>query len=584
MPRFRSALQVRRGALRCFYARRGRPDRSPRRSRRTCSAWLVSALLLLAGCLTPEPPADLVIVNGAEPESLDPAIVTGVAEMRITKALFEGLLRLNGTTARPEPALAERWELSPDRKTYTFHLRPDLAWSTGEPLTTADVVYSWRRALDPATAADYAGQLFCIKNAEPYYLGRVKDPDQLGIKAIDARILRVELEYPVAFFLDLCCFPTLAVVPRQTCERLGDRWLSARPLPCSGAYQLDSWRLNDRVTLRRNPRYWDNARTRNERVDILPISSPNTALNLYETGVADIVWDKDLVPTELLDILLKRPDFHTYPYLGASFYRFNVTRPPLNDPRIRRAFALATDRQRLVQRLTRAGEKPIAHLVPDGVANYESPPGLAYDPAQARALLAAAGFPGGRGFPLLQYAYYAAAGGGTQMPGKIAVELQQMWQETLGVTIELRQIERKVFFSAQSRLDFDLSASSWIGDYNDANTFLDLFTSNSGNNRTGWKNPAYDALIREANSEADVARRAALFREAESLLVEQDVPIVPLYSYVGFNYFDPQKIAGLDQNLLDEHPIQLIHRQAPSHAPATPADARATRPEAAQRN
>lgn len=536
--------------------------------------------MLLAGCLHPEPPPDLVIVNGAEPESLDPAIVTGVAEMRITKALFEGLLRLNSQTARPEPALAEQWVMSPDRKVYTFYLRINLSWSTGEPITTADVVYSWRRALDPATAADYAGQLFCIRNAEPYYLGRIKDPDQLGIRALDPFTLRIELEYPLAFFPDLCCFPTLAVVPRQTCARFGDRWLSARPLPSSGAYQLDSWRLNDRVRLRRNPRYWDNARTRNELVDLLPISSPNTALNLYETGVADIVWDKDLVPTELLDILLKRPDFHTYPYLGASFYRFNVTRAPLNDPRVRRAFGLATDRQRLVSKLTRAGEKPIAHLVPDGVANYESPPGLAYNPHEARRLLAAAGFPEGRGFPRLQYAYYAAAGGGSQMPGKIAIELQQMWQETLGIAVELRQIERKVFFSAQSRLDFDLSASSWIGDYNDANTFLDLFTSHSGNNRTGWKNARYDGLIREANSEVDATRRAALFREAESLLVEKDVPIVPLYSYVGFNYFDPQKIEGLSQNLLDEHPIQLIHRRSPSRAPGTQTGTEATRPKA----
>jgi len=200
------------------------------------------------------------------------------------------------------------------------------------------------------------------------------------------------------------------------------------------------------------------------------------------------------------------------------------------------------------------------------VANYLPPNGLPHDIGAARELLAAAGFPGGHGFPRLQYAYYAAQGGGGQMPAKIAVELQQMWREALGVEIELRQVERKVFFAAQSRLDFDMSASSWIGDYNDPNTFLDLFTSNSGNNRTGWKSARYDGLIRLANSERDLRRRAEIFREAEALLVNEDVAIVPLYFYAGFNYFDPAKIGGIYQNLLDEHPFQAIYRKGPVRA------------------
>src|SRR6266481_148592 len=207
----------------------------------------VAVCLLFTGCLHREPTADIVIVNGNEPESLDPAIVTGVSEMRITKALFEGLLRLDGKDARPQPALAERWEVSADGKVFTFYLRTNLVWSTGDPITSADVVYSWLRALDPATAADYAGQLFYIKNAEPYYLGQIKDPARVGIHALDPRTLRVELNSPLAFFLDLCCFATLAVVPQQTIARHGDRWLSERPLPSSGPYELVAWRLNDKI-------------------------------------------------------------------------------------------------------------------------------------------------------------------------------------------------------------------------------------------------------------------------------------------------------------------------------------------------
>lgn len=531
------------------------------------SVWLVATLfwlgVLVSGCFHPEPPADITIVNGSEPESLDPHIVTGVSEMRITKALFEGLTRLDARTAQPVPALAERWEISPDGRLYTFYLRTNLTWSTGEAITTADFIWSWKRALDPATASDYAGQLFYIKGAEDFYNGKLTNDAQLGFQATDPHTLRVELNSPLAFFLDLCAFPTLAVLPQKVIQQHGDRWLHARPLPVSGAFQLGAWQVNHRVRLIRNPRYWDAASTASEILDVLPVNSANTALNLYETGVADIVWDKDLKPVELVDVLKSRPDFHTFPYFGTYYYRFNVTKPPFNDPRVRRAFALATDKAHLVRKLTGGGETPASHYVPDGVANYEPPEGLPHDVEAARRLLAEAGFPGGKGFPRFAYTFFAG-GGGAQLQGKIGVELQQMWREALGVELELRQIERKIFYSAQSKLDYDLSASSWVGDYNDANTFLDMFLSASGNNRTGWKNPRYDELIRDANLQTDLKKRAAILRQAEHLLVVEEAPIVPLYFYAGFNYFDTNKISGLSQNLLDEHPMQYLKKTGSS--------------------
>lgn len=519
-----------------------------------------ASLLLTTGCFRAEPPADVTIINGNEPESLDPHIVTGVSEMRITKALFDGLFRLDPHDASPVPALAERWEISPDGKTYTFHLRPNAVWSTGEPITSADVVWSWFRALSPATAGDYAGQLFCIKGAEDWYNGKLPDQSLVGIHALDAQTLRVELNAPLAFFLELCSFPTLAIVPRQAIEKNGDRWLQVKPLPTSGAFTLGAWRVNDKVRLLRNPRYWDATNTASAIIDVLPVGSPNTALNLYETGGADIVWDKDLVPAELMDVLTQRPDFHSFTYLGTYFYRFNVTKPPFNDARVRRAFALATDKPKLISKLTRGAEVPATHFVPDGVAHYTSPPGLTYDPAAARQLLAAAGYPGGKGFPRMTYTFFSASGG-AKLHGKVAIELQQMWRDVLGVEVELRQIERKVFYSSQSKLDYEISTSSWIGDYNDANTFLDMFMSTSGNNRTGWKNERYDELIRAANQLTDLKQRAEMFRQAETILVAEEAPIVPLYFYAGFNYFDPEKIGGIWQNILDEHPMQYIYKR-----------------------
>src|SRR5438034_5446780 len=298
----------------------------------TCS--LLLAALFVAGCARSEPPADLVIINGAEPEALDPGILTGQADGRVALELFEGLTRYDPTNATPIPGLAESWEISPGGRVYTFQLRPHAVWSSGEPITARDFVYSWLRVLNPGTASEYAGVLFYLKNGEEYCSGNIRDASQVGVKAMDDHTLRVELKTPTPCFLDPCAYVTLRVVPRQAIEKYGDRWLMTRPVPCSGAYALVAWRVNDRIRLRKNPRYWDATHTRSEIVDLLPCASANTALNLYETGAADVVCDKNLVPGELLDILLKRPDFHSFSYLGTYFIRFNVTRKPWKSGRL----------------------------------------------------------------------------------------------------------------------------------------------------------------------------------------------------------------------------------------------------------
>jgi oligopeptide transport system substrate-binding protein len=439
-------------------------------------------------------------------------------------------------------------------------LRTNLVWSTGEPITADDVVYSWLRALNPATASEYAGQLFFLKNAEDFTDGKIKDSTLVGVHAPDPLTLRVELNHPTPFFPDICAMPVTCVVPRQTIEKCGDRWLMAKPLPVSGAYELVCWRLNDKVRLRKNPRYWDAANTQSDVIDILPVGSANAALSFYERGEADIVWDAALIPAGLLDVLLQRPDFHTFICLDTYFFRINVTRKPFDDPRVRQALALAVDKERIVKKITQGGEQPASHLVPDGTANYTPPEGLGYDPARARKLLAEAGYPGGRGFPRFQYLFNASAGGGSKIHEKIAVELQQMWRDELGIQMDLRQMEWAAYLNAQSQLDYDLSRSSWVADYNDANTFLGLFTSNDGNNRTGWKNAQYDELIRRANQESDLRAREKLFQQAETILVHDELPIVPIYFYVGINYYDTNKIQGIYPNVLDNHPLQSIRK------------------------
>ncbi len=515
---------------------------------------------LVFGCSRREPPADLTIINSVEPESLDPAIIVAQADMRAVQGLFEGLTRLEPVKAQAVPGLAEKWEISPDGITYTFHLRPNLKWSTGEPITADDVVYSWIRALDPKTASRYAGQLYYIKNAEDFNIGKIKDPSLVGVKALDKLTVQVQLAAPTAFFLDLCAFPTLAVVPRQAIEKYGDHWLTHKPMPTSGAYELDAWRLNDKVRLVKNPNYWDATNTQSSIIVFLAVGSPSTALNLYERGQVDIVWDKGLIPAELLDVLLKRPDFHTFSYLGTYFIRFNTTRKPFDDPRVRQALAMAVDKELIVKKITRAGEMVTSHLVPDGTQNYTSPEGLGYNVEEARKLLAEAGYPGGKGFPHFEYLFDGAAGASGNIHEAIAIELQQMWRDALGIRMDLRQVETQVFWGTQSRMDYDLSRSSWIGDYNDANTFLGMFVTGDGNNETGWSSARYDELVHTANETIDVKKREKLFQDAESILVHDQLPIIPLYIYVGVNYFDTNKVQGIWQNVLDDHPLRTIRK------------------------
>lgn len=505
-----------------------------------------------------EPRADLVIINGAEAGSVDPATVLGVEELRVVMALFEGLTRNDPVTARAVPGLAERWEISPDGLTYTFHLRAHAAFSTGEPITAHDVEASWLRVLDPATASEYVGQLFYIRNAEAYYQGSLAHRSELGFRALDDRTFQVELQNPTPFFLDLCAFQTLAVVPTKAIARHGDRWIRTAPVPFSGPYQIEFWRVNDRLRLRRNPHYWDAANTSCERIDLLPIGAPSTAFNLYEAGAADIIWDKDLLPAELFDTLRSRPDFHHFTYLGTYFLRVNVTRRPFNDARVRQALALAIDKAKLIEKIFKTGEPVASNLVPHGTANYPPVEGLGYDPALARRLLAEAGFPDGRGFPPFQYLVDSAGGGVSRLHAKVAVELQAVWLRELGLKMEPRQMEKKVFLRAQTALDYDVSRSSWIGDYNDANTFLDLFMTGNGNNRTGWSQPRYDELMRAANREPDIARRAELMRQAETILVRDEVPIIPICFYNGFYYYNPARISGIHPNILDIHPLGAI--------------------------
>lgn len=510
-------------------------------------------LFMLTSCGKSRPRADLVFINGAEPESIDPAIVTDQVGMRISSALFEGLCRID-EAGKPQPGMAERWEKSDDRKTYTFHLRPDALWSDGVPVTAGDFVDSWQRVLNPEFGADYASQFYVIKNARAFHEGTLKDFAQVAVTALDDRTLRVELENPTPYFIDLCAFATFAPVPLRIIKEHGTAWIKPGILIGNGPYTLEDWLLDDRIVLHRNERYWDAANVPMKSIEILPISEPNTAINYFLTGQADLIMDKGMVPTSLTEKLKQQPYFHTGPFLGSYFTRFNVTREPFTDPKIRLAFSLAIDRKRVTEKITQLGERNAYSLTPPGAGqDYQPPPGVEFDPERAQQLLADAGYPGGKGFPRVEYLYFPKP-----VERNIAVELQAMWREHLGVSVDLAKQEWKVYLSSMKEKNYHLCRSSWVGDYNDPGTFLEMFLSGSGNNRTGWASTAYDDLIADAAREPDSDKRNVIFQQAEKLLVTDDAVIIPIYHYVGVQFYHADKLTGVQPNMIDDHPFRCM--------------------------
>lgn len=519
------------------------------------SFFLVFTLICLSGCLRSEKKADFVLINGVEPETLDPALITAQADGRIVSSLFEGLTARD-KNGRIIPGMAESWAISEDGKTYTFTLRENARWSNGDPVSAQDFLYSWKRALLPETASKYSSQFYFIENAEDFNNGKITDFDLVGVKAPDQRTLVVTLCAPTPFFLDLAAFPTLMPVHRATIEQYGDDWIKPGRMVSNGAYRLDKWRINDRIRLLKNPYYYEADQVRLGIVDILPTTQSGTAFNLFYSGDADLILDRGLVPAMLFGELRKTPFFHSGPILAVYFYRFNVTQPPYDDVRVRRALSMAIDKNRIVEKITKAGE-PIAHgMVPPGTQDYESIVHIPFDPDQARKLLAEAGYPEGKGFPRMSLLYNK-----TDLNEQIATEMQEMWSRELSIQVELVKQEFKVYLSTMSSLDYDLARSSWIGDYNDANTFLSIFVSGDGNNRTGWKNPVFDEFISQANLEPDSLKRKAIFQKAEKVLIEEDVVVLPLYYNVAIHFFDPDKIGGVFNNLVDEHPIRFMYKK-----------------------
>lgn len=501
---------------------------------------LIVAALLLGACRA-QSNSDantfrLVLSN--EPPTLDWALATDSVSITVIENLMDGLTRFD-RELRPVPAVASSWEVSDNGRRYVFHLRPDVVWSDGKPVTARDFEYAWKRLLDPKTAAQYAYFLYPVANAKAYNTGQIADPSAVGVRARSDTELEITLEGPLVYFPSLTTFMVTFPQRRDLIDRYGDRWTDPENLVTNGPFRLDEWRHEYRLVLSANPSYYG-GRPKVDHVKMYVVNERTTELTLYETGDLDYAQ----LPPEAIPAFEGTPDHRRVPILRGYYVGFNVTKPPFNDPRVRQAFALALDREEF-PKILRGGERAARSWVPPGMFGYEPDVGLPHDPARARRLLAEAGYPGGRGFPAVEYVYNTGP-----VNTLIAENLQAQWKSTLGLDVRLDNVEWKVYLK---RLEQDAPAMfrlGWGADYPDPDNFLGLFTADSGNNHTRWANPRYDDLIAAAASEPDPGRRLSLYREAQQILTEQDVPIIPLFTHVN-NVLVKPWVRGFDLNAME---------------------------------
>lgn len=493
--------------------------------------------------------------NGTEVKDVDPHIVTGVPEHHIIVAISEGLVSVDPKTVEPRDGVAILPpKISNNGKTYVFNLRKDAKWSNGEPLTAHDFVYSWRRLLNPTTGSQYADMAYPVKNAEAINKGEIKDLTKLGVEAIDDHTLKVELENPTPYFLGMLYHYTMYPVPQKVIEKHGAQWTKPENFVGNGPFVLTEWVLNKVLRTRRNPNYWDKANVKLDGVDFWPIENQSTEEKMFRAGKLDVTYE---VPIERIPFWQK-DDSGVYfqpAYLGTYFYRLNTTRKPLNDKRVRKALALGIDRERIIEFVTKGGELPARAFTPPGTGGYTPKvylPQASEGIAEAKKLLAEAGFPEGKGFPSMEILYNTS-----ENHKKIALAIQEMWKENLGINVKLFNQEWKVYLARQQKIDYDICRAGWIGDYSDPHTFLDMWVTDRGNNETGWSNKQYDNLIAQAASSGDLEKRKEYFAKAEDLLLE-DMPVIPIYIYTR-KFLKKPEVKGWFPNIQDYHPLKHVY-------------------------
>ena len=504
----------------------------------------------------------LLVGNNSEPQSLDPHKATAVADGKIIGTLLEGLVRPDPQNeAGVLPGAAESWEHNEDASVWTFHLRRDGVWSDGTPLTAHDFVYAYRRILHPEFGGRYAEMLYPLQGAEAFNKGQT-GAESLGVKAVDAYTLQLTLNGPTPHLPQLLLHFTWSPIPAHHVEANGgmfDRrssWARTDNWVGNGAYVADAHHLNNYLSVKPNPRYHRAAEVKNCGIRFLPIVNGYTETRMYLGGKLHI---SNNVPPEMISYAAQQApqDFCRDPYYCTIFYRLNTTRAPLNDVRVREALSLAIDREALVHKVVRGAGTPSFCFTPPGAGYCAAQPqaatmSQAERVARARQLLAEAGYPNGQGFPTLVLMTTSR-----DVQRIMAETIQAMWAESLGVHVEIRACEWTAYKAAQQSMEYDISSSSWSGDYLDPATFVELWRSGGGNNCTGWGDPAFDAATAAAATTGDTAARNQHLQAAESIMLQAH-PIIPLYHSERTYLRSARHIRGRQPRLLDNFPLDAI--------------------------
>ncbi len=494
-----------------------------------------------------------------EPESLDAHKARSTQAADVLRDIGEGLVAY---TANGEltPGVAESWDVSDDGLTYTFHLRSNARWSNGETVTAAHFVYGLRRLVTPATAAFYAQMLTGVRNASKVTSG-VTQPSTLGVEAIDEQTLVIRLERPLPYLISLLTHPATFPMHPGSIEEHGDAFARAGNLLSNGAYVLAEWIPGSVMTLRRNKAYWNDAETAIDEVRHHVLTQAMTELARYRAGEIDIT---STVPPDSFEQVVEGlgDQLHISPYLGVYYYGYNLTKPPFqSNPELRQALSMAIDRELLVEKITGRGESPAYSWVPPGVDNYQ-PTVFSYTELSqeernniAQGLYETAGY--SEENPLRLELRYNTSD--TQR--RVALAIQSMWRDVLGVETTLINEEFQVLLAnMRDREVTQVFRSSWMGDYNDAHTFLSIMQSGNAANMPGYASEEYDTLMKRAADQVDLGRRRLYLEEAERVLLA-DHPAIPIYFYVSKHLVSPQ-VQGWGDNVLDYHYSQHLSLKA----------------------
>jgi oligopeptide transport system substrate-binding protein len=493
------------------------------------------------------------ISNGAEPASLDPALIQGVPEHRIYMAMFEGLVTSDPKTANAVPGLATSWEASEDGTQYTFHLRKT-TWSDGTPITAHDVVYSWLRELNPDTAADYAWfpSMFLAGAAE-YNSGEV-GPEAVGIRALDDYTFQMDLIGPIPYAVDALEHYSFAVVPQHAIEEFGEKWTAPENIVSNGPFLLKERVPQSYLSFVPNEKYWDRDAIKIDKLVILSSDDENTNYNMFTNGEIDWITN---VPTDKLASAQMKDSYQANAQLATYYYIFQMNKAPLDNLLVRKAISYAIDREELVEGVTKAGQIPAWGIVPP-MAGYDALE-FPFDSEEeatemAQEFLAEAGYPNGTGFPTLEILYNTSEG-----HKQIAEYVQQQLLTKLGINVELVNEEWGTFLDDRSSGNFEIGRAGWVGDYQDPNTFLDMFMTGAAMNGGQYANDVYDTLLKEAATISDPVDRFGVLKTAEDIMVNEDCSIMPFYYYITINMIDTNKWGGWYQNTMDYHTFKGIY-------------------------